>query len=80
MNEVADRERDELVALVRRIIDADFDSESLLVAALDEFQRRVPHPAVIDLIYHPARVDGEWPEPDPSKIVDEAMNYKAIDL
>ncbi len=30
MNEISGRERDELVALVRRIIDADFDSESLL--------------------------------------------------
>ncbi len=36
MNEIRGRERDELVALVRRIIDADFDSESLLDAALEE--------------------------------------------
>jgi hypothetical protein len=66
-------EREELIALVRRIVGCE-GTEEAIEAWLDELQSRVPHPAVTDLIYH------HEPELTPEEVVDVALAYRAVPL
>lgn len=73
---MADRER--LVQLVARLVDADFRSEEEADALLSELDASVPHPAVTDLIYH--WEDSFDHEPTASEIVDRALGYRPFAL
>jgi hypothetical protein len=64
-------EREELIALVRRIVACE-GTEEANDAWLDELQSRVPHPAVTDLIFH------HEPELTPEEVVDVALAYRAV--
>lgn len=72
----ADRGR--LVALVRRLIDADYATDAELDRDAADFEASVPHPRALGLIYF-------WEEefdhePTPDEIVDRAMRYRGIEL
>ena len=72
--------RDELVALVQRILDGD-DAEDEQDRLVRTFEQSVVHPGASDLIYWPERrADGSWPEPTADEIVDAALAYKPIEL
>lgn len=71
-------DRAELVELVARLVNAQYEAESDLDRDIENFQSRVPHPRAAGLIYH-------WTEdfdnePSPSEIVDRALEYRPIDL
>ncbi|KXP14916.1 hypothetical protein [Tsukamurella pseudospumae] len=70
-----DPTRDELADMVRRIISADALSE-WWVAVLSA---HVPHPAPIDLIFHPA-AGTPANEMTPEAIVDRALAHRPIEL
>lgn len=70
--------RDELVRVVQRLIDADFDKEADADAALAWFESQVPRPEAGSLIFY-------WDEffeqePTAVQIVDKALDYRAIEL
>ncbi|MGK5638901.1 bacteriocin immunity protein [Streptomyces sp. URMC 126] len=67
-------ERDELVRLVRRVMDGEGADEAEHDALVAELERNVPHPAVTDLIYH------HRPELSAEQVVDAALAYRAIAL
>ncbi|MFC7443160.1 bacteriocin immunity protein [Laceyella putida] len=65
------RTKEELIELVRKIVNAE-GTEEELDEMLDLLERRVPHPEVSDLIY--------WDERNltPEEIVEEALDYQSI--
>jgi hypothetical protein len=66
--------REELIALVQRIMDSD-GSEEEVDEMISLLQASVPHPEVTDLIF--------WPkhgEPSAEDVVDAALAYKPIQL
>ena len=65
--------REELVELVRKVIEAD-GAEEEINGYIDSISRAVPHPTWTDLIYYANR------ELSPEEVVDEAMAYKPIQL
>jgi hypothetical protein len=70
---VPDITRDELVEIVRRIIDADSDTDYYVLL----LTTNVVHPRVTDLIF--------WPPPEledasPERIVDTALSYRPVAL
>ncbi|MCX4904057.1 hypothetical protein [Streptomyces sp. NBC_00878] len=70
---LGDLTREQLVALVRRIIDFDgTDEEADAMEAL--FESSVPYPGAYSLIYH------SDPELTPEEIVDKALSHQAIAL
>ena len=74
MNTMADQpDREELVALVQRIMVSDGTDDEIdeMIATLE---RSVPHPAVIDLMFHDER------ELTAEQVVDIALAYKPIQL
>jgi hypothetical protein len=66
-------ERDELIDLVKRIINCE-GTEQQIDAWLDEFQSRVSHPTATDLIYH------HETELTAEEVVDLALAYRAVPL
>lgn len=69
---VADVTREELIEIVRRIIDGDLKDQPYYLLLLDT---NVVHPAVSSLIFHPpAELAGASPE----RIVDAALSYQPI--
>ena len=66
-------ERDELIALVRRIVACEATADEI-DAWMDELQSRVPHPAVTDLIYH------HEPALTAEEVVDLCLAYRAVPL
>jgi hypothetical protein len=77
-----DLSREELIALVARIMRAEDDEEEQ-DRLVEIFQDSVVHPAASDLIYWPDRVP-EVPEGrrefTPEEVVDLALAYKPIEL
>ncbi|WP_411348049.1 hypothetical protein [Paenibacillus sp. WLX2291] len=71
MNTMKKLDRQQLIALVQRIMDGE-GSEGKQDEWLELLQRQVPHPEVSNLIF--------WDERDltAEQIVDEALNYRAI--
>jgi hypothetical protein len=65
--------RDELIALVERIIRVE-DSEEEIDHLIDVLMANVPDPAVTDLIYY------HEPSLTPEEIVDKALAYQPIVL
>ncbi|MGI5337934.1 bacteriocin immunity protein [Streptomyces sp. CA-181903] len=65
---------DELVALVRRVMDADGATEAEDDALVALLERHVPHPAITDLIFH------THPEPTAEQVVAAALAYRPIAL
>ena len=68
--------REEMIALVERIIRHDGD-EDQISEWLDQLARAIPNPHISQIIF--------WPEPDeegltPEQIVDKAMQYRPIEL
>jgi len=70
---MANLDRAELIAIVRRIMDAD-GTESEIDALIATLESNVPHPSVSDLIFWPPSGD----EPTAEQIVDAAMTYRPI--
>jgi hypothetical protein len=64
--------REELVKLVREIMNVKGKTEEELSNLIDLLSKNVPHPAVSNLIY--------WEDLTPEQIVDKALNYKPIVL
>lgn len=66
-------EREELIALVRKIVACE-GTEAEVDAWLDELQARVPHPTVTDLIYHhEVALSAE-------AVVDAALSYPTVPM
>ena len=70
---MANLDRAELIAIVRRIMDAD-GTESEIDALITTLESNVPHPSVSDLIFWPQ--DGV--EPTAEQVVDVALAYRPI--
>lgn len=68
-----DRERDELVQMVRRILAADGTEEEIDALQL-ELERRLLMPEVSDLMFF------HEPELTPEEIIERALAYKPIEL
>jgi hypothetical protein len=62
---------DDLIELIRRAIDPTITDEAL-AQVLDELGRRLPHPAIADLIFH------HDPELSPQEILEAAQAYRPI--
>jgi hypothetical protein len=75
--------REELIALVERIMRAEGATEQEADALIDLFEASVPHPAAGDLIFHPEHALGEaYPgrELTAAEVVDLALSYRPIAL
>ncbi|MEV8037472.1 hypothetical protein [Streptomyces sp. NPDC086182] len=70
---VADVTRDELVELVRRLLTVSPESDYYLRL----LEANVPHPHVIDLVFHPS---DDLQDASAEQIVDEALKYRPIAL
>lgn len=64
----------ELIKLVKRIINVDYDTEKEHSEAVFLFKQNVPHPEASNLIYR------HEPELSPEEIVEKALAYKPIIL
>jgi hypothetical protein len=64
--------KEELIDLVKDIMDVKGKTEEQLVELLEVLKKNVPHPAPSDLIY--------WENLTPEEIVDKALSYKPIQL
>lgn len=71
-------DRDELVQVVQRLIDGDFDSERETDVAVSFFSSSVPHPRAMGLIYY--WVDEFDHAPSAEEVVDRALAYRPIEL
>ncbi|MDP4708732.1 MAG: hypothetical protein NWS20_01840 [Rickettsiaceae bacterium] len=63
--------REKLIYLVKRIINADFDTEEEYDAAEEYFENSVSDPNARDLFHY-------VPELTPEEIVEKALSYKPI--
>jgi hypothetical protein len=72
----ADRVR--LLAIVRRLVAAQYSSDEALEADASAFTAAVPHPRAMNLIFYWA--DEFEHQPSPEEIVDRALAYPAIQL
>ena len=70
--------RDDLIALVRRIMAAEGDSQEEADRLVDHFLASVPHPEADGLIFYPDQYFDH--EPTPEEIVDRALSYRPIQL
>jgi hypothetical protein len=66
--------KEELVVLVTKICNAEFETEEEWDSLLDLLENNVPDPAVSNLLYY------HKPKLTPEEIVDKALNYKPICL
>lgn len=64
--------REELIALIKEIMDVKGKTEKQLDNLINTLERNVPHPAPSDLIY--------WENLSPEEVVDKALSYKPIQL
>lgn len=64
--------REELIALVKEIVNVENKTEKEIDKLLEILQQNVPDPEVSNLIY--------YNELAPEEIVDKALSYKAINL
>ena len=67
-------ERAELIAVVQKLLNADYSSEDERHQLLALIERNVRHPYVSDLIFYPER------EMTAEEIVDTALAYEPIHL
>jgi hypothetical protein len=67
-------ERDALVALTQRIMDAD-GTEAEIDGMIELLERNVPHPAVTDLIFYPDEEDVTA-----EQIVERALAHRPVPL
>lgn len=70
--------RDQLIDLVREIMAAE-GSEEDDERMIEILRSNVPHPRVLDLIYHP-ELEGLTGEVTAEQVVDAALAYKPIAL
>lgn len=71
-------DRDALVDLVRRIMEAEGGTQEEADRLIDLFVANVPHPRASDLIFYPNREFGR--EPTPEEVVDRALSYVPREL
>ncbi|MBD1262559.1 bacteriocin immunity protein [Maribacter polysiphoniae] len=64
--------RNELIDLVKDILDVETKTEKEIDQLLDILKQNVPDPEVSDLIY--------WNDLSPEEIIDKALTYKPIQL
>jgi hypothetical protein len=67
------KSREELVAMVQQLIDATLPEEDE-DRLLEEVEASVPHPRVVNLIYHTD------PQLTAEEVVDQALSYRPIEL
>lgn len=73
-----DLSRDELIALVARIMRVETNDEAEEDRLVELFASSVIHPAAIELIFwHNKHFDAE---PTPEQVVDKALSYKPLQL
>jgi hypothetical protein len=65
--------RQELVELVRRIIESDFETEEESWKAVELLQANVPDPNVTDYIFWPDPIDRDV---NPAEVIDRALAFK----
>jgi hypothetical protein len=71
-------ERDRLVALARRLIAGDYQSEAAADIDVAAFEAAVPYPRAVSLIYY---WDEEFDhEPSAEEVVDRALAYRPTEL
>ncbi|MDY7080598.1 MAG: bacteriocin immunity protein [Chloroflexota bacterium] len=70
--------RGELVKLVEKILNVEGNEEEV-TTWVNRFEQNVPHPEASGLIFWP-NMYGLGDDPSAGKIVDEALNYKPIEL
>ncbi|MBM7789142.1 bacteriocin immunity protein [Tenggerimyces flavus] len=71
-------ERDRLIALVRRLISGDYQSEAEADNDVAAFEAAVPHPNASGLIYY---WDEEFDhEPSAEEVVERAVAYRPTEL
>lgn len=71
-------EREELVAVVRAIMEGSGRDQEQTDALVDRFCAAVPHPAADELIFYPDKHFGR--EPTPEEVVARALAYRPIEL
>lgn len=71
-------DRDQLVALVERLMSGDYTSDEEVDGDAAEFEASVPRPGALGLIYY---WEDEFDhEPTVEEVVDRAMNYRSMEL
>jgi hypothetical protein len=73
-------DRDELIALVRRIMAAEGETEEGADRLVELFEANVPHPDASNFIFWPEHAIGERRELSAEEIVDMALSYRPISL
>lgn len=66
--------KEELIELVKKIRNGEFEDEKERTILLERFRENVPHPEVINLMYY------HKPRLTPEEIVEKALSYKPIIL
>ncbi|TAJ06841.1 bacteriocin immunity protein [Marinilabiliaceae bacterium JC017] len=64
--------RDELIKLVREIMNVKGKTEEQINELIDKLEKNVPHPSVTDLIY--------YDDLSAEEIVDKALSYRPFQL
>jgi hypothetical protein len=73
-------DREQLIELVRDILDFDAHTDEELNALVAEFSENVPHPEASGLIFWSDRYFEPGRMPTPEQIVDKALSYRPIPL
>lgn len=73
MDEANIARRERLIALVKAIIEDEFDSEPAYQRAIINFAREAKHPEAVDLMFASENLS-------PEEVVDKVLAYKPIDL
>ena len=73
-------DREELIVLGHRIMNADAETEEENDRLIDLFEANVPRPDASDLIFWPEEATGRRRDLTPEEIVDIALSYEATPL
>lgn len=71
-------ERQDLIALVERLMAGNYAREEDLDRDAAEFEAKVPHPRALGLIYYWDEEFGH--EPSADEVVDRALSYRGLEL
>ncbi|MEV0016958.1 bacteriocin immunity protein [Streptomyces tendae] len=71
--------REQLIEMVRSLMELEVGSEEDEDRVVEALQRNVPHPRMLNLIYHP-ELEGLTDEASAEEIVDAALTYTPFAL